>query len=286
MSSGIICGKFDKDIILRSEAKDIPRYTFKDALSESGFMGNIENRMSPEKYIANIELHAEQGPVLYEENKDIGVVAGVVGMVNYELRVKGQADHAGTTPMKYRKDALYAASQTLEYIYAKLGKLDEELVYTIGKIAASPNIHTIIPEEVKMTIDSRHKSPEVLKQVISVIENVPGKLAGCTVEAVREWDRKTVDFDKGLVRYVEKSADMLGYSSKRMYSGAGHDSQYICEHVPTAMIFVPSDKGHSHCELEYTPLENCLKGANVLLNTMLEIDRNSDSHILKIDGRR
>ncbi len=178
--------------------------------------------------------------------------------------------------MKYRKDALYAAAQALEYLYTELGKLDEELVYTIGKIAAYPNIHTIIPEEVRMTIDSRHKSPEVLKQVISVIENVPEKLSGCTVEAVREWDRKTVDFDKRLVSFVETSADKLGYSSKRMYSGAGHDSQYICELVPTAMIFVPSDKGHSHCELEYTPLENCLKGANVLLNTILEIDRISN----------
>lgn len=276
MSSGVICGKFDKDTMLRSEAKDIPGYTFKDALLESGFMGDIGNRMSPEKYIASIELHAEQGPVLYEENRDIGIVSGVVGMVNYEFRVKGQADHAGTTPMKYRKDALYAAAQALEYLYTELGKLDEELVYTIGKIAAYPNIHTIIPEEVRMTIDSRHKSPEVLKQVISVIENVPEKLSGCTVEAVREWDRKTVDFDKRLVSFVEKSADKLGYSSKRMYSGAGHDSQYICELVPTAMIFVPSDKGHSHCELEYTPLENCLKGANVLLNTILEIDRISN----------
>ena len=108
MSSGVLCGKFKKEDMLNSEAKDIPGYYFKDALEKSGYKGSEENRMTPEKTAGLVELHAEQGPVLDAENKEVGIVEGVCGMVNYEFTMRGQADHAGTFPMKYRKDALYA----------------------------------------------------------------------------------------------------------------------------------------------------------------------------------
>lgn len=272
MSSGVICGKFKKEEMLASEAKDIAGYTFGDALGKSGFCGDMANRISAENCAAYVELHAEQGPVLDMERIDIGVVEGVVGMINYELVFQGQADHAGTTPMKYRKDALWAAAKGLEYLHEKLEQLDEELVYTTGKISASPNIHTVIPGEVRFTIDARHKSGEVLRQVVEIIEDIPKKLEGCSVSTAPAWTRNTVSFSDRLVHVVAKTAAKLGYTSRRMYSGAGHDAQYICSLVPTTMIFVPSDKGHSHCELEYTPSENCEKGVNVLVNTLLEID--------------
>lgn len=272
MSSGILCHKFEKEAMLHSEAKDIPGYTFGDALLESGFQGKEENRMTSEKYMACVELHAEQGPVLENENLTIGVVEGVVGMVNYELTFTGQADHAGTTPMKYRQDALYAAAQGLLYLHHELDKLDENLVYTTGKIVAHPNIHTVIPDEVKLTIDARHQSMEVMKQVVDVIENIPKEISKCSVSYKLGWARSTVEFTKKYVDLVEEATTRLGYSYKRMYSGAGHDAQYICEIIPTTMIFVPSVNGHSHCELEYTPLDYCVKGANVLVNTLLAID--------------
>lgn len=273
MSSGVICGKFDKDTMLASKAKDIPDLTFGEALEESGFKGKEENRMDPLKTKALVELHIEQGPVLEAEGIDIGVVEGVCGMINYEFTFTGQAGHAGTTPMKYRKDALYAAVKTIQYLHDELDQLDSKLVYTTGKISAHPNIHTIIPDEVKITLDARHQDPEVIKQVLAVIKKIPSVVEQCKVSYEEAWSRKTVSFTSELVDYVEKSAQECGYSNRRIYSGPGHDAQFAIDIVPTTMIFVPSVGGHSHCEIEYTPVENCLKGANVLLNTILHIDR-------------
>lgn len=272
MSSGVLCHKFTKEEMLKSEAKDIPGYTFEDALEASGWKGDIANRMNPEKTTACVELHAEQGPVLDSEGYDIGVVEGVCGMVNYEFTFEGQADHAGTFPMKYRKDALYACAKALDYLHTELDKLDEALVYTTGKISAHPNIHTIIPGTVKMTLDSRHKDMGVMEQVVKVIKAMPEEIEKCKVSYEEAWARNTVEFCSKFVDDVEKSAMEYGYSCKRMYSGAGHDAQYICDVVPTTMIFVPSVEGHSHCELEFTPVESCVKGANVLLQTLLKID--------------
>ncbi|NLU53250.1 MAG: Zn-dependent hydrolase [Clostridiaceae bacterium] len=278
MSSGVICGKFEKEKMLASEAKDIPGYTFGEALENSGFKGDVSNRMSPEKYSALVELHIEQGPVLESEGIDIGVVEGVCGMINYEFTFRGQAGHAGTTPMRYRKDALYAAVKTIQYLHDEFDKLDSKLVYTTGKISAHPNIHTIIPEEVKFTLDARHQNPEVIKKILEIIERIPGEVEKCKVTYKEAWSRKTVRFTPELVDFVEKSAYDYGYSKMRLYSGPGHDAQYVVDVIPTAMIFVPSVGGHSHCELEYTPVENCLKGANVLLQTLLYIDQYFDQH--------
>lgn len=272
MSSGVITGKFDKDVMLAS--KDTEGITFKEALEASGYMGEIKNRMTAKKYRALVELHVEQGPVLEDEKIDIGVVEGVCGMINYEFTFIGQADHAGTTPMKYRKDALYAATKIIQYLHDELDKLDSKLVYTTGKISAHPNIHTVIPDIVKFTLDARHQDPEVIKQVIEIIKAIPKIVEKCEASHEEAWSRKTVKFYPEFVDYVEKNAKEYGYSAKRMYSGPGHDAQFITEIIPTTMIFVPSKKGHSHCEKEFTPIDNCLKGANVLLQTILDIDRN------------
>lgn len=272
MSSGVICGKFDKASMLASVAKDIPGYTFGEALEASGYKGEEKNRITPEKCAALVELHIEQGPVLEAENIDIGIVEGVCGMINYEFTLSGQAGHAGTTPMPYRRDALYAAAKTIQYLHDELDKLDKKLVYTTGKISCHPNIHTIIPDEVKFTLDARHQDTEVIKQVLAVIESLPSVVEKCDLTYEKAWTRNTVAFTPELVNLVEKSAKEYGYTNRRIYSGPGHDAQFLIDIVPATMIFVPSIGGHSHCEIEYTPVESCLKGANVLLQTLLYID--------------
>lgn len=272
MSSGVVCGKFDKDKMLASRSHSLGR-TFGEALDASGYKGDEKNRISPEKCAALLELHIEQGPVLEAEKKDIGIVEGVCGMINYEFTFRGQADHAGTTPMKYRKDALYAACKVIQYLHDEFDKLDSKLVYTTGKISCHPNIHTIIPDEVKFTLDARHQDPEVIKQCIEVIKKIPPVVEKCEFSYAEAWSRATVSFCKPYVDMVEKSAEEFGYPAMRMYSGPGHDAQFAADMVPTTMIFVPSEGGHSHCELEFTPVENCTKGANVLLNTVLKIDK-------------
>ncbi|SHI12391.1 N-carbamoyl-L-amino-acid hydrolase [Sporobacter termitidis DSM 10068] len=272
MSSGVITGKFDKAAMLKSFAKDVPGYSFGEALEKSGYKGSEENRLTADKYAALIELHIEQGPVLDSEGIDIGVVEGVCGMINYEFTFTGQAGHAGTTPMKYRKDALYAAVKAIQHLHDELDRLDSRLVYTTGKISCHPNIHTIIPGEVKFTLDARHQDPKVLKKVMDIIKKMPAEIEKCKTGYREDWSRKTVNFTPGLVDIVERCAREYGYSSRRMYSGPGHDAQYLIDLIPTTMIFVPSVGGHSHSELEHTPTESCLKGVNVLLDTLLTID--------------
>lgn len=271
MSSGVVCGKFDKEKMLASRSHSTGK-TFGEALAASGYVGSEENRIGPAKCGALLELHIEQGPVLEAEKKDIGVVEGVCGMINYEFTFVGQADHAGTTPMKYRKDALYAACKVIRYLHDEFDKLDPKLVYTTGKISCHPNIHTIIPDLVRFTLDARHQDPKVIEQCIAVIKKIPAEVEKCKFSYAEAWSRATVSFHKPYVDFVEQSAEALGYTSMRMYSGPGHDAQFAAELVPTTMIFVPSEGGHSHCELEYTPVENCKKGADVLLNTVLKID--------------
>lgn len=271
MCSGVVCGKFDKAKMLASKSPE--GKTFGDALKESNYVGDESNRLNPKDYKAMLELHIEQGPVLEAEQTQIGVVEGVVGMVNYRIRTYGQSDHAGTTPMSYRRDALLAAASAIKYLHAELDKLDSNLVYTTGEILCHPCIHTVIPDYVDFSLDARHKDPEVIKQVVEVILNMPKEFDQCEVKYEEAWARKTVEFNEDLVELVEKSADAYGYTSKKMYSGAGHDAQYVVDMMPTTMIFVPSKDGHSHCEQEFTSVEECWQGVNVALQTVLAIDK-------------
>ncbi len=271
MSSGVIAGKFEQDTMLA--VMDEEGITFKDALEASGFKGDVANRFSAKDYSYFLELHIEQGPVLEAEGKDIGVVEGVLGMVNYEIKTRGQANHAGTTPMPMRKDALYAMVAVIQYLHDELDKLDPALVYTTGEFSGGPNVHTVIPDNVRITLDARHRDPEVIRQVVKVIESLPLEIHSCSVTYREQWARNTIDFKPDMVGIVEESAKQLGYPYKRMYSGAGHDAQYIADLVPTTMIFVPSDTGFSHCEEEHTSLEQCWKGANVILHSLLALDK-------------
>ncbi|MEK6461427.1 Zn-dependent hydrolase [Heyndrickxia faecalis] len=267
MCSGVISGKFDKQTVLQS--RDETGMTFGEALSASGYAGSVENRLK--KAAAFLEMHIEQGPVLESEDKQIGIVEGVVGMVNYEIEVTGESNHAGTTPMGMRRDALFVACDIIRDVREQLSMLDPELVYTMGRMNVYPNIHTVIPNKVVFTLEARHKDPQVVSQVVSTIRTLPQEMGGCTIASKKLWSRDTVAFDQGIVSRLEKSAQSLGISAKRMYSGAGHDAQFIASYLPTAMIFVPSAGGKSHCEEELTSYEDCARGANVALDTVLPL---------------
>lgn len=282
MCSGIVCydylpeeirKNFKEEKMLESASVLDGTKTFRMALDASGYRGEKGNRLNPRDYKAMFELHIEQGPILEARGKDIGVVTCVLGMVNYRIKAFGQADHAGTTPMPYRHDALYAAAQALMLLHEKLDRLDSALVYTTGEIKCHPNVHTVIPDYVDFSIDARHENPEVLAQVAEIIEGLPRELAKCSIETEVAWTRDTVYFDKELTGYVQEAADELGYSNCRINSGAGHDAQFAAYMMPTTMIFVPSKDGHSHCEQEFTTTEQCTKGASVLLNAVLKCEK-------------
>ncbi|MEK3888796.1 Zn-dependent hydrolase [Bacillus sp. FSL K6-3431] len=267
MASGVISGKFEKDVMMNKV--DSEGITFGQALNASGYMGKEANRL--QEGIALIELHIEQGPILEKESLSIGIVECVVGMVCYELEILGESNHAGTTPMNMRKDALFAANNVITEIRNRLGSLESDLVYTIGRINASPSIHTVIPNKVIFSLEARHKNPEVIVEVEEIIQGLPrfSLKDGCEVRVTKLWGRDTVWFDEAICQQLEQSAESLGYSNKRMVSGAGHDAQFMANMLPTAMVFIPSINGKSHCEEECTTWEDCEKGVNVLLDTVL-----------------
>lgn len=265
MSSGVLSGKFDKEKMLAST--DMNGITFREALQASGYEGSVENRL--QEASAFIELHIEQGPVLERNQLDIGVVEGVLGMVCYEVTVSGESNHAGTTPISMRKDPMFTTATLIAEMEKELQKLDENLVYTIGRMNVQPNIHTVIPSEVTFTLEARHQDPKVIEAVSTIVTSLPTETNHCTIFQNRLWDRDTVHFDERIVHVVEQVSTNLGYKSQRMYSGAGHDAQFIASYIPTTMIFVPSVNGYSHREDELTSYEDCANGANVLLNTVI-----------------
>ena len=274
MSSGIIAGKFDKATMLASKSVLDPSKNFRQALDASPYKGEEKYRLNPKNYMAMFETHIEQGPILEDAGNEIGVVTCVLGMFNYRIKLFGQADHAGTTPMHKRHDALFAASKALCYLHEEIDKLgDKDLVYTTGEIVCHPNVHTVIPDTIDFSIDVRHEDPKVLAKVLAIVKSIDGKeIEKCTCKVELAWARDTVYFDKELVRYVKESADELGYSNQYINSGAGHDAQYASEILPTTMIFVPSKDGHSHCEPEFTSVKQCTEGASVMLNAVLKTD--------------
>jgi N-carbamoyl-L-amino-acid hydrolase len=284
-SSGIITGKFDKETLMKSRATQDESYgvTFGEALRGSGFAGDEKNRFKPDDNFALLELHIEQGPVLESEKTDIGILEGVVGMVNYHITLEGLTGHAGTVPMSYRKDALFAASKVIIMLHQKLDEIDPSgsIVYTTGHIEASPNVHTNIPEKVTFSIDIRHKSPEIIAKAVEIIENLPPEIERCKLTFAPQWTRKTTPFNSAIVDLNYDNGEALGYSLKRMYSGPGHDAQFIADIVPTAMIFVPSVGGHSHSELEFTENEACAKGVDVLLSSMVALSNAESLETLK-----
>jgi len=267
MSSGVLSGKFNQvDMFKSTDNKGV---TFEQALEQSGFKGEKENRLT--EATAYIELHIEQGPVLEHFEKDIGIVEGVLGMVCYEISLHGESNHAGTTPISMRKDPMFEAAHVIVELQRKLKELDPELVYTIGRMNVYPNVHTVIPNEVTFTLEARHKEAAVINQVEEIIFNLDKKVELCTLTYQNLWSRDTVVFDEDVCKSVNDASEKLGYKGNLMYSGAGHDAQFISSYIPSAMIFVPSIKGYSHREDECTPYEDCAKGTNVMLNAVLQL---------------
>lgn len=267
MASGVLSGKFDKAAMLSK--KDPEGTTFAEALLASGYAGESDSRIK--EATAYLELHIEQGPVLEKEALAIGLVDCVVGMACYEIEVTGESDHAGTTPMGMRKDALFAATDIITELRSKLGLLDSELVYTMGRMNVLPNIHTVIPNKVIFTIEARHKDMDIVREVEAIIQALPEVLLECEVTKTKLWGRDTVWFDAEICSLVKQATESLGYSNRTIASGAGHDAQFVASFLPSAMIFVPSVNGKSHCEEELTSYEECEKGMNVVLQTVLSL---------------
>ncbi len=259
-----------------------------DHLSHSGktiregirFLGGDLERLDkavrkPGDIAAYLELHIEQGPVLYEEQIDIGVVEGIVGIRWWRVTWEGMANHAGTTPMDRRRDALLAAAQFIQAVHRIVTSEPGRQVGTVGQIEAYPGVPNVIPGRVVCSLELRDLDEAKIQRLYTVIEKEAQAIArssGVTVRFEPINVNKPAPTDSRVRDVIEAAAQDLGLSTKRMPSGAGHDAQDMTRLGPTGMIFIPSVDGISHAPKEYSHAKDVTNGANVLLHALLRLD--------------
>jgi N-carbamoyl-L-amino-acid hydrolase len=244
-------------------------------------VGGDPNRLDlaerkPGELLAFIELHIEQGAFLDEENIDIGVVEGIVGIRWWDVTVEGFANHAGTTPMNKRWDAMVSAAELTLAINHVATTMPGRQVATVGRIRAEPGAPNVIPGEVVLSLEIRDLDAWKIQQVFERIQVEAKQIADVRFTPIRfsEIDVASppAPTDQQMRRIISSAADELGMSFKLMPSGAGHDAQDMTHIAPTGMIFVPSVNGVSHSPKEFTSPEDMANGASVLLRTVLAID--------------
>lgn len=216
---------------------------------------------------AFLELHIEQGPVLHQAGIDIGVVTGITALCWLTVTVRGRADHAGTTPMDARRDALQGAARMALDIAEVARQRGRPAVATIGTWQVSPGGANIVPQQVTFSVDMRHPVDAELATMVSELRARCSEIArteGLELDVRMVKHEAAAPTDQRLQQVLAQAAETCEASWRYMASGAGHDSQLFAQHLPTAMLFVPSVDGRSHSAAEHTPDEACALGARVL----------------------
>lgn len=244
--------------------------TVKDELQRIGHLGNTPAQHSAVK--AAFEVHIEQGPVLEAANISIGVVTGVQHMSRHQIEIIGKEAHAGPTPMDIRKDPMMALAKFLPELYQLADDHAPHGRMTFGFIDALPGSNNTVPGLLTMTVDIRHPDRSSYDAMIAgcqlVIKSACGQLdLPYSLECF--WEAPGVAFDKNCIDAVRMAANINGYNSLDIVSGAGHDACNVAAAVPTSMIFIPCRDGLSHNEAEYASPAHIEAGANVLLQAML-----------------
>jgi len=226
---------------------------------------------------AYLEIHIEQGGVLDGRKVPIGVVEGIVGIARWEVAVDGVANHAGTTPMDRRRDALLAAARLIDAVNRTVTERPGRQVGTVGRIRVEPGAVNVIPGRAEMSLELRDLDADKIRGLFDRIGEEAGKIAAATgtkigFTAIEERTRPALT-DERIRAVIEEAAAGLGLASLRLPSGAGHDAQSIARIAPIGMIFIPSAGGISHSPLEFSRPEDIRDGASVLFETLLRIDR-------------
>ncbi len=232
-------------------------------------------RRDPGSIAAYLELHIEQGGILERENVDIGVVEGIVGIKRWTVVVDGIANHAGTTPMADRRDAMLAAARFVDAVNEVVTSVPGKQVGTVGRLEVEPGAPNVVPGRVTLTLELRDLDMEKIDSIYEKIRIAGyriGERSGTTFSFDQFYVSRAAPTDERLRRLVAQSAAELGLSAMRMPSGAGHDAQSIALLAPVGMIFIPSVDGISHSPKELSLPNDIVNGANVLLRTLLELD--------------
>jgi N-carbamoyl-L-amino-acid hydrolase len=225
---------------------------------------------------ACLELHIEQGGILDSEHINIGVVEGIVGISQWEVTIDGFANHAGTTPMNQRRDALLAAAKFIVAVNQIVTSIQGRQVGTVGKIAAFPNAYNVIAGKVVLGLELRDLDSSKINSMFEKIRAESDRIAAETKTTFGFVKVTTIEpalTDKGIRQLIEETAKDRGLTTKTMPSGAGHDAQEMSRLGPIGMIFIPSVGGISHSPKEFSRPEDIENGANVLLHTLLKLDR-------------
>ncbi len=273
--SQAICGQVTPDSIM--QARDLQGIRLVDAMAENGLdaMEALHAQRNPGSIQSFVELHIEQGPVLDRQRLAIGIVDGIAGLFKWQVRLIGEANHAGTTPMNMRRDAF----QGLAEVAGEIPRILEEhgsprSVATIGRVDLFPAAANVVPGRAEFSLDVRDTDPVVLDQLANACRRSLSAIARRR-ELMFEFDvmseLQPVKCDSGVVDTISAMCQEMGISATRMHSGAAHDTQIMSTITRAGMIFVPSKEGRSHSPSEWTAWEDIEIGANTLLNTLYRL---------------
>lgn len=253
-------------------AKGFDGSLFGEQLQRIGYAGEMQpGAIQPYAYV---EIHVEQGPVLEQEGLTIGIVEHVAGIDWLEMKIGGAANHAGTTPTELRRDAGLAAAKIIQHLRQIALDLGKNQRATCGILRFEPEIINVIPGKATLTVDLRNTDETALQEAEQRLRAFTGHLAQedhVEIEIRPLAYTRPQKFDPHVTDIIARAAQMLGYSHRRMVSGAGHDAQIMARKYPAAMIFIPSRGGVSHSPAEYSSPEDLAAGANVLLHTVLKL---------------
>lgn len=256
------------------EIEDSDGIRFVDAMHECGFEFGKKKLSLMDDVKQFVELHIEQGNTLEMEGKAVGVIHSIVGQKRYNIHLKGEANHAGTTLMRYRHDVVQVYGKIVTESIAKAKEIGDPLVLTFGKVNVKPNTVNVVPGEAMFTMDCRHTDKEVLQSFTENVEEMMKQFAsedGVEIEIDCWMNEDPVPMADEMIELIENACKEQKLNYRILHSGAGHDSQIIAKYVPTGMIFVPSIKGISHNPAEKTKIEDLQQGIEALKNTLYKL---------------
>jgi allantoate deiminase len=266
LGSRAVAGRFDTGLLALKDAEGV---TLEGAIRAYGLdPARISESAIDEAALGFVEIHIEQGPVLEAENLSVAAVTGIVGQTRLTLELAGQANHAGTTPMNLRRDALTGAAEWISAV-EKLAKHTEGLVATVGKIEASPNATNVVAGTVVMTLDARHPHDAIrLGSVNALLEtaNAITDRRSLAMQCTPQMDQPAVSMDERLTAYMVDAMEASGFPRKQMHSGAGHDAMVMASRMPSAMLFLRSPGGISHNPAESVRTEDVEAALEVSLH--------------------
>lgn len=271
MGSAVYTGAIPLDAVLEATDNDGERLDAALAATLAATPG-LEARALKAPVAAYVEAHIEQGPLLEQEGKTIGVVTGIQGLRWYNVEVFGESSHAGTTPLSARKDALREAIAAIEALRALTHDPSDTTRFTVGRMLVTPNSPNSVASHVLFSVDIRHPDPDTIERLGQAVEpTLRSAITRCTFELTPTLHDNPCEFDPRVVAAVEGAAAALRLPSRRMPSGASHDANYMARVCPAGMIFVPCERGISHNEAENTRPDDLFAGARVLTAVLLEL---------------